>query len=208
MEPVTPDIGRPYYRALSDLDALAIVETHPDSPDPEPSSTALQWWRRRESPAPGCTALGRWPRARPSSIHRRDTLSGADGRSAAGSTMSPNVGPGGGHDVDHSRSPRLGQARASTGAPTAASGALGSPRRERRTGTGRRTGAGARLTSSPSTTSPGSITTSVPGPRPRPSSAPRSGTPRSVSTTPSAGGGRPPAGVERRSKGTRGCLPT
>ena len=49
MEPVTPEIGRPYYRALSDLDALAIVEIDPDSPDSEPGSTALQWWRRRES---------------------------------------------------------------------------------------------------------------------------------------------------------------
>ena len=69
-------------------------------------------------PAPGCTALGKSPRARPSSIHRRDTRSGADGRSAAGSTMSPNVGPDGGHDVDHSRSPRLGQARASRPQPS------------------------------------------------------------------------------------------
>ena len=34
-EPVTPDIGRPYYRALSDLDALAIVENGPASPGPE-----------------------------------------------------------------------------------------------------------------------------------------------------------------------------
>jgi hypothetical protein len=49
LEPVTPDVGRPYYRALSNLDALAIVENDPDSPDPEPGSTALQWWRRRES---------------------------------------------------------------------------------------------------------------------------------------------------------------
>ncbi len=49
MEPVTPEIGRPYYRALSDLDALAIVEIDPDSPDSEPGSNSLQWWRRRES---------------------------------------------------------------------------------------------------------------------------------------------------------------
>ena len=49
MEPVTPDIGRPYYRALTNLDALAIVENDPDSPDSEPGSTSLQWWRRRES---------------------------------------------------------------------------------------------------------------------------------------------------------------
>jgi hypothetical protein len=49
MEPVTPEIGRPYYRALSDLDALAIVEIDPDSPDSESGSNSLQWWRRRES---------------------------------------------------------------------------------------------------------------------------------------------------------------
>ena len=49
MEPVTPDIGRPYYRALTNFDALAVVENDPDSPDSEPGSTTLQWWRRRES---------------------------------------------------------------------------------------------------------------------------------------------------------------
>ena len=49
MEPGAPDVGRPYYRARSNLDALAILENDPDSPDPEPGSTALQWWRRRES---------------------------------------------------------------------------------------------------------------------------------------------------------------
>ena len=49
LEPVTPDVGRPYYRALSYLDVLAIVENDPDSPDPEPGSTSLQWWRRRPS---------------------------------------------------------------------------------------------------------------------------------------------------------------
>ena len=49
LEPVIPDVGRSYYRALSNLDVLAIVENDPDSPDPEPGSTSLQWWRRRES---------------------------------------------------------------------------------------------------------------------------------------------------------------
>ena len=49
MEPVTPEIGRPYYRALSDLDALVIMEIDPDSPDSESGSISLQWWRRRES---------------------------------------------------------------------------------------------------------------------------------------------------------------
>ena len=47
MEPVKPDIGRPYYRARSNLDVLAIVENDPDSSDPEPGSTSLLWWRRR-----------------------------------------------------------------------------------------------------------------------------------------------------------------
>ena len=36
MEPVTPDIGRPYYRARSDLDVLAVVENDPDSTYAEP----------------------------------------------------------------------------------------------------------------------------------------------------------------------------
>ena len=38
MEPVTPEIGRRYYRALSDLDALAIVEIDPDSPGVQSNS--------------------------------------------------------------------------------------------------------------------------------------------------------------------------
>jgi len=60
MEPVTPEIGRPYYRALSHLDALAIVEIDPDSPDSEPGSNSLQWWRRRESnPCERCALAGR-----------------------------------------------------------------------------------------------------------------------------------------------------
>ena len=42
MEPVTPDVGRPYSRAVSDLDVLAIVETDPDSPEPE--LTAFGLW--------------------------------------------------------------------------------------------------------------------------------------------------------------------
>ena len=49
LEPVTPDVGRPYYRARSDLDVVAIVENDPDSSPSEPGSTSLRWWRRRES---------------------------------------------------------------------------------------------------------------------------------------------------------------
>ena len=104
MSAPTNSLPRPRRRALGALSARPVRRQAVSS--------------RRSAPAPGCTALGKSPRARPSSIHRRDTRSGADGRSAAGSTMSPNVGPGGGHDVDHSRSPRLGQARASRPQPS------------------------------------------------------------------------------------------
>jgi hypothetical protein len=33
MEPTVPDVGRPYYRARTDLDVLAILETEPE-PNP------------------------------------------------------------------------------------------------------------------------------------------------------------------------------
>ena len=49
LEPVTPELGRPYYRAKTNLDVLALVENEPDSGGPESGSTALRWWRRRES---------------------------------------------------------------------------------------------------------------------------------------------------------------
>jgi len=46
MELVAPDIGRPFYRAITSLDALALIETPPDSA--EGGSNSLQRWRRRE----------------------------------------------------------------------------------------------------------------------------------------------------------------
>jgi site-specific DNA recombinase len=46
MELVTPDIGRPFYRALTTLDALALTETAPAGA--EAGSNSLQRWRRRE----------------------------------------------------------------------------------------------------------------------------------------------------------------
>ena len=49
MEPVKPDLGRSYYRAVSSLDVLAILENDPGPCSSEPGSTTLQWWRRRES---------------------------------------------------------------------------------------------------------------------------------------------------------------
>jgi len=49
LEPVQPDVGRPYYRAHSHLDVLAVIDEKPN-PDPsDPGSTVLRKWRRGES---------------------------------------------------------------------------------------------------------------------------------------------------------------
>jgi site-specific DNA recombinase len=44
---VTPDIGRPFYRAVTSLDALALIEEPPPAGS-EGGSNSLQRWRRRE----------------------------------------------------------------------------------------------------------------------------------------------------------------
>ena len=51
MEPVTPEVGRRYYRARTSLDVLAVLDEDPGtkSKDSDPGSNSLQWWRRRES---------------------------------------------------------------------------------------------------------------------------------------------------------------
>ena len=57
LEPVKPDIGKPYLRAVSRLQTLALLETDPGligkepglSYEPEYGSNSLQWWRRWES---------------------------------------------------------------------------------------------------------------------------------------------------------------
>ena len=49
LERVTPEVGRPYYRATTNLDVLALVEAEPVSDSSETGSNALRWWRRRES---------------------------------------------------------------------------------------------------------------------------------------------------------------
>jgi site-specific DNA recombinase len=46
LEIVTPDIGRPFYRALTSIDALALTEAPPAGA--EGGSNSLQRWRRRE----------------------------------------------------------------------------------------------------------------------------------------------------------------
>ena len=56
LEPVKPDIGKPYLRAISKLQTLALIEIDPCSLgrepglsyEPELGSNSLRWWRRRE----------------------------------------------------------------------------------------------------------------------------------------------------------------
>jgi hypothetical protein len=68
MELVTPDIGRPFYRAVTTLDALAL--TAPPLAGAEGGSHSLQRWRRRVQRSrrtPRSRAIrqppaaGRWP---------------------------------------------------------------------------------------------------------------------------------------------------
>jgi hypothetical protein len=47
LELQTPDIGRPFYRAVTMLDALALVEEPPPA-GAKGGSNSLQRWRRRE----------------------------------------------------------------------------------------------------------------------------------------------------------------
>ena len=51
MEAVTPDVGRPYYRARTKLDVLVVLDENlgTKSKDSDPGSNSSQWWRRRES---------------------------------------------------------------------------------------------------------------------------------------------------------------
>jgi hypothetical protein len=47
LELQTPDIGRPCYRAVTTLDALALIEPPSDQSGTEGGSNALREWRRR-----------------------------------------------------------------------------------------------------------------------------------------------------------------
>jgi hypothetical protein len=49
LDPVPADIGRPFYRAVTTLDALALIETPPGETHAEGGSNSLQRWRRWES---------------------------------------------------------------------------------------------------------------------------------------------------------------
>jgi hypothetical protein len=53
LEPVKPDVGRPYLRARSQLQTLALLEIEPDAKEGDrgltaqtPGSAALHWWRQ------------------------------------------------------------------------------------------------------------------------------------------------------------------
>jgi DNA invertase Pin-like site-specific DNA recombinase len=55
LEPVRPQVGRPYYRARSSLNALAILEPE-EEPAPEAGPSVLRKWRRGElNPYPRAT---------------------------------------------------------------------------------------------------------------------------------------------------------
>ena len=49
LEAVAVDVGRPYYRAVTSIDALALIETPPADGPGEGGSNSLRKWRRRES---------------------------------------------------------------------------------------------------------------------------------------------------------------
>ena len=49
LEPTKGEIGRPYYRAVSELQALALLEPQDNETGPGAGSNSLHWWRRRES---------------------------------------------------------------------------------------------------------------------------------------------------------------
>ncbi len=59
LEPVPVEVGRPYYRALTAIDTLALIETPPEPDSPDGGSTSLRSWRWGESnPRPQATDQG------------------------------------------------------------------------------------------------------------------------------------------------------
>ena len=49
LEPMAREGLRSYYRAVTNLQVLALLDMGPTPEDPELGSNSLQWWRRRES---------------------------------------------------------------------------------------------------------------------------------------------------------------
>ncbi len=48
LDPMAREGMRSYYRAVSNLQVLALLDVGSTPEDPEPGSNSLQWWRRRE----------------------------------------------------------------------------------------------------------------------------------------------------------------
>lgn len=49
VQPVSADIGKPYYRAVTSIDTLALIETPPSGDSGEGGSNSLRTWRWRDS---------------------------------------------------------------------------------------------------------------------------------------------------------------
>lgn len=52
LEPVPVDVGRFYYRTLTSIDALALIEPPPEGPAEGGSNSLLRWRRRESNPRP------------------------------------------------------------------------------------------------------------------------------------------------------------
>lgn len=99
LEPTKGDIGRPYYRAHSTLDVLALLNAGSGSDDPEPGSNTLREWRRGESnPRPEAVHRGLYVRSRvfcsrERNSHGQDLRSPARGFSSVAPEPSPPLIP-------------------------------------------------------------------------------------------------------------------
>jgi len=99
LEPVANEGRRSYYRAVSSLQVLALLDVGPTPDGPEPGSTSLKWWRRRElNPRP--EAL----RERP--LHAQPLLGSRPaasrrGKTAAGQPRIDFAAPSGGPEPLH-----------------------------------------------------------------------------------------------------------
>jgi site-specific DNA recombinase len=49
LEPNRPEIGRPFYKAVTSIDAIALIGTPPDPSGPGGGSNSLRTWRRADS---------------------------------------------------------------------------------------------------------------------------------------------------------------
>ena len=49
MEPTSPDVGKPYYRAITRIDTIAVLETPSGEQSLDSGSKSLRKWRRWES---------------------------------------------------------------------------------------------------------------------------------------------------------------